>query len=154
MSSSGPQISPVRRFRGRFRPRHRPRFKGPSFNRMIPNIMTLLGLCAGLTSIKFAIEGRFGSAVVAIGVAAFIDGVDGRLARLLKAVTRFGAEFDSLADFLCFGVAPALVLYLWSLQTLARVWFHAVPDVCSMHGAAPGQVQRGPRWRALASLCL
>jgi len=113
---SGGDPRPARLLRGRFRRRHRPRLKGPSFNRMIPNIMTLLGLCAGLTSIRFAIEGRFGSAVAAIAVAAFIDGVDGRLARLLKAVTRFGAEFDSLADFLCFGVAPALVLYLWSLQ--------------------------------------
>ena len=92
------------------------RFKGPSFNRLIPNIMTLLGLCAGLTGIRFALDGRFGAAVVAIAVAACIDGLDGRLARLLKATSRFGAEFDSLADFLCFGVAPALVLYLWSLE--------------------------------------
>ena len=108
---------PDRRFprfrRGR---RRRARFKGPSFNRLIPNIMTLIGLCAGLTSIRFALDGRFGSAVVAIAVAACIDGLDGRLARLLKATSRFGAEFDSLADFLCFGVAPALVLYLWSLE--------------------------------------
>jgi CDP-diacylglycerol--serine O-phosphatidyltransferase len=84
---------------------------------MIPNLLTMLGLCAGLTSMRFAIEGRFGSAVVAIAVAACIDGLDGRIARLLKATSRFGAEFDSLADFLCFGVAPAFVLYLWSLQT-------------------------------------
>ncbi len=78
--------------------------------------MTLLGLCAGLTSVRFAIEGRFGAAAGAIVVAALIDGVDGRLARLLKATSRFGAEFDSLADFMGFGVAPAFVLYLWSLQ--------------------------------------
>ncbi len=78
--------------------------------------MTLLGLCAGLTSMRFALEGKFGPAVVAVAVAACIDGLDGRLARLLKAVTRFGAEFDSLADFLCFGVAPAFIIYLWSLQ--------------------------------------
>ena len=96
--------------------RIRPRFKGPSFNRMIPNIMTLLGLCAGLTGMRFALEGRFGSAAVALVVAGCIDGLDGRLARLLKATSRFGAEFDSLADFLCFGVAPAFILYLWSLQ--------------------------------------
>jgi CDP-diacylglycerol---serine O-phosphatidyltransferase len=108
---------PDRRFRRlRRRQRRRARFKGPSFNRVIPNIMTLLGLCAGLTSIRFGLDGRFGSAVVAIAVAACIDGLDGRLARLLKATSRFGAEFDSLADFLCFGVAPALVLYLWSLE--------------------------------------
>jgi CDP-diacylglycerol--serine O-phosphatidyltransferase len=83
---------------------------------VIPNIMTLLGLCAGLTAIRFAIEARFGAAAVSILVAGCIDGLDGRLARLLKATSRFGAEFDSLTDFLCFGVAPAIVLYLWSLE--------------------------------------
>jgi CDP-diacylglycerol--serine O-phosphatidyltransferase len=83
---------------------------------MIPNLMTMVGLCAGLTAIRFAIEGRFGASAVAIAVAAAIDGLDGRLARLLKATSRFGAEFDSLSDFVCFGVAPALVLYLWSLE--------------------------------------
>ena len=87
-----------------------------SFNRLIPNIMTLLGLCAGLTSMRYALEARFGSAAVALLVAAFIDGLDGRLARLLKATSRFGAEFDSLADFCCFGIAPAFILYIWSLQ--------------------------------------
>jgi CDP-diacylglycerol---serine O-phosphatidyltransferase len=100
----------------RFRPRQRPRYKGPSFNRVVPNLLTMLGLCAGLTSMRFALEGRFGSAAVAITVAAAIDGLDGRLARLLKATSRFGAEFDSLSDFLCFGVAPPFTLYLWSLQ--------------------------------------
>src|SRR3954454_6408127 len=110
-------LSPIHRLRRyRPRPRKRPRFKGPSFNRMIPNLMTLLGLCAGLTAMRFGLEGRFGSAAVAILVAGAIDGLDGRLARLLKATSRFGAEFDSLADFLCFGVAPAFILYLWSLQ--------------------------------------
>jgi CDP-diacylglycerol--serine O-phosphatidyltransferase len=108
-------VSPNTRLR-RLRPRARPRFKGQSFNRIIPNLMTLLGLCAGLTSMRFALEGRFGSAAVAIVVAGAIDGLDGRLARLLKATSRFGAEFDSLADFLCFGVAPAFTLYVWSLQ--------------------------------------
>jgi CDP-diacylglycerol---serine O-phosphatidyltransferase len=83
---------------------------------MIPNLMTMLGLCAGLTAMRFGLEGRFGPAAVAITVAAVIDGLDGRLARLLKATSRFGAEFDSLSDFLCFGVAPPFVLYLWSLQ--------------------------------------
>ncbi len=83
---------------------------------MIPNIMTMLGLCAGLTAMRFALDERFGDAAAAVVVAGAIDGLDGRLARLLKAVTRFGAEFDSLADFLCFGVAPAFILYLWSLR--------------------------------------
>ena len=109
------RVSPINRLR-RLRPRARPRFKGQSFNRIVPNLLTLLGLCAGLTSMRFAFEGRFGSAAVAIVVAGAIDGLDGRLARLLKATSRFGAELDSLADFLCFGVAPAFILYLWSLQ--------------------------------------
>jgi CDP-diacylglycerol--serine O-phosphatidyltransferase len=119
-----PMISPIQRFGGRLKgrlrprlgPRVRPRFSGPSFNRMIPNLLTMLGLCSGLTGMRFALEGRFGAAAVAILVAAVIDGLDGRLARLLKATSRFGAEFDSLADFVCFGVAPAFILYLWSLQ--------------------------------------
>jgi CDP-diacylglycerol--serine O-phosphatidyltransferase len=116
MNLSGPQR--IRRLRYRLRARPRPRFKGLSFNRVIPNLLTMIGLCAGLTSIRFALDGRFASAAIAITVAGCIDGLDGRLARLLKATSRFGAEFDSLADFLCFGVAPALVLYLWSLQAL------------------------------------
>ena len=109
--------NPMRRFSRRLRTRQRPRIKGPSFNRMIPNLLTMLGLCAGLTSMRYALEGRFGAAVVAIAVAAGIDGLDGRIARMLKATSRFGAEFDSLADFLCFGVAPGFVLYLWTLQS-------------------------------------
>jgi CDP-diacylglycerol--serine O-phosphatidyltransferase len=111
----GPRVSPIKRLRG-LRPRARPRFKGQSFNRIVPNLMTLIGLCAGLTSLRFALESRFGAAAVAIVVAGAIDGLDGRLARLLNATSRFGAEFDSLTDFLCFGVAPAFTLYLWSLN--------------------------------------
>jgi CDP-diacylglycerol--serine O-phosphatidyltransferase len=111
----GARVSPIRRLR-RLRPRARPRYKGPSFNRIVPNLLTLLGLCAGLTAMRFALETRFGAAAVAICVAAAIDGLDGRLARLLKATSRFGAEFDSLTDFVCFGVAPAFTLYIWSLQ--------------------------------------
>ena len=103
--------------------RRRPRFEGLSFNRMIPNIMTMFGLCAGLVAIRFAIDARWSQAATFIVVAAVIDGLDGRLARLLKATTRFGAEFDSLADFLSFGVAPALVLYLWSMQTVGPLGF-------------------------------
>jgi len=114
---------PLHRFRRRFRPRTRPRFEGLSFNRLIPNIMTMFGLCAGLVAIRFAIEDRWPQAAGLIVVAAVIDGLDGRLARLLKATSRFGAEFDSLADFLSFGVAPALVLYLWSMQTVGPLGF-------------------------------
>jgi len=106
----------VRRLRRRLRPRTRPRFEGQSFNRLIPNLMTMLGLCCGLVAIRFAFEGRFAPAATLIVVAGVIDGLDGRLARLLKATSRFGAEFDSLSDFLCFGVAPAFILYFWTMQ--------------------------------------
>jgi CDP-diacylglycerol--serine O-phosphatidyltransferase len=112
-----PRSPAVERWRQRLRRRSRPRFKGLSFNRLIPNLMTLVGLCAGLTAIRFALMGRWDAAAAAIVIAGVIDGIDGRIARLLKGTSRFGAEFDSLADFLCFGVAPALVLYLWTLQT-------------------------------------
>jgi CDP-diacylglycerol--serine O-phosphatidyltransferase len=108
---------------GRKRPARRPRLAGLSFNKMLPNLMTLMGLCIGLSSVRFALDGRFGSAVIAIAVAGAIDGLDGRLARLLKATSRFGAEFDSLADFLCFGVAPGLILYLWSLENWGAIGF-------------------------------
>ena len=108
---------PLRRTR-RLRPRARPRYRGPSFNRIIPNLMTMVGLCAGLTAMRFALEGRFEEAAIAITAAGVIDGLDGRLARLLKGTSHFGAEFDSLSDFACFGVAPGLTLYEWSLQRL------------------------------------
>lgn len=101
----------------------RPRYRGPSLNRLIPNILTMLGLCAGLVGIRFAFEGQFGPAAAMIVAAAVIDGLDGRIARLLKGTSAFGAEFDSLSDFLCFGVAPALVLYLWSMQEVGHLFF-------------------------------
>jgi CDP-diacylglycerol--serine O-phosphatidyltransferase len=113
--SDAPRGGEVHRLRGRFA-RRRPRVAGLSFNQLIPNILTLIGLCAGLTAIRFGLDGRYGAAIAAIALAAAIDGLDGRIARLLKATSRFGAEFDSLSDFACFGVAPALVLYFWSLQ--------------------------------------
>ncbi|MCC7283450.1 MAG: phosphatidylcholine/phosphatidylserine synthase [Acetobacteraceae bacterium] len=113
----GPRAQAIRKWRARLRARRRPRLKGISFNRMLPNLLTLIGLCFGLTAIRFALEGRFPAAATAIVVAGVIDGLDGRLARLLKGTSRFGAEFDSLSDFLCFGVAPALVLYIWTLES-------------------------------------
>jgi CDP-diacylglycerol--serine O-phosphatidyltransferase len=94
----------------------RARQRSVPFRILIPNIVTLLGLCIGLTSIRMAFEGRFEYALIAIGAAAVIDGLDGRMARLLKASSRFGAELDSLSDFVCFGVAPAIVLYLWGFS--------------------------------------
>lgn len=94
----------------------RPRVKGISFNRMIPNILTLLGLCAGLIGIRSAIHGDFATAVLAILIAGCFDGLDGRIARLLRGTSRFGAELDSLADFLSFGIAPCFILYMWALK--------------------------------------
>ena len=88
---------------------------------LIPNMVTVLGMCIGLTSIRMAIEGRFELALAAIGGAAVLDGLDGRMARLLKASSRFGAELDSLSDFVCFGVAPAIVLYLWGFSSASSL---------------------------------
>jgi CDP-diacylglycerol--serine O-phosphatidyltransferase len=90
--------------------------RGFSINRLIPNILTLAALCSGLTGIRFALQGEMRLAVIAIIVAAIFDALDGRVARRLGVTSRFGAELDSLSDFLCFGVAPALVLYLASLS--------------------------------------
>ncbi len=85
---------------------------------LVPNFFTLVGLCAGLTSIRMGIEGRYDLALAAIVFAAFLDGIDGRIARLLKASSRFGAELDSLADFVNFGVAPAFLVFNWGLADL------------------------------------
>jgi len=97
------------------------RLCGFSVNRLIPNVLTLLALCAGMTAIRFAMNGNFEAACYAIIVAGVFDGLDGRMARLLKSTSRFGAELDSLSDFISFGVAPALVLYLWTMAALHSV---------------------------------
>ena len=98
-------------------PSGRPRrFRAVPVRTMVPNVITLLALCAGLTAIRLAAEGTFEWAVYAIVFAAVLDGIDGRVARLLKGTSRFGAELDSLADFVNFGVAPAVTLYFWSLH--------------------------------------
>jgi len=99
----------------------RERLKGLPFNRMIPNILTLLALCAGLTAIRYGLEERWEHAGLALLVAAILDGLDGRIARVLKGASKFGAELDSLSDFICFGVAPALLLYMWTLSGAGRV---------------------------------
>jgi CDP-diacylglycerol--serine O-phosphatidyltransferase len=85
---------------------------------LVPNFFTLLGLCAGLTSIRMSIEGRYELALAAIVFAALLDGIDGRVARLLKASSRFGAELDSLADFVNFGVAPTFLIFTWGFKDL------------------------------------
>ena len=89
-----------------------------SLNRMIPNILTLLALCAGMTAIRLALTQRFEAAVTAIIIAGVLDGLDGRIARLLKGISSFGAQLDSLSDFVSFGVAPALLLYVWTMSQL------------------------------------
>jgi CDP-diacylglycerol--serine O-phosphatidyltransferase len=101
-------------------------FKPVPVRVIIPNIITLIALCLGLTAIRLAFEGRYEPAVVAIVVAALLDGVDGRVARLLKGTSRFGAELDSLADFVNFGVTPALILYSFLLNELKAVGWIAV----------------------------
>jgi CDP-diacylglycerol--serine O-phosphatidyltransferase len=97
---------------------------GLSLRAMLPNAITAAALASGLTGIRFAMSGDWNLAVYAIILAGLLDGIDGRIARLLRAQSRFGAELDSLADSLSFGVAPALILYLWSIQDLPRLgWF-------------------------------
>lgn len=100
---------------------------GLTLRALLPNAITAAALCSGLTGIRFAINGEWRMALFAIILAGMLDGIDGRIARLLKAQSRFGAELDSLADSLSFGMAPALVLYLWSLNDLPRFgWFAAL----------------------------
>jgi CDP-diacylglycerol--serine O-phosphatidyltransferase len=94
---------------------------------LLPNFITLLSLCFGLTGIRMAVEDRLDLALYAIVFAAVLDGVDGRIARLVKGTSRFGAELDSLADFVNFGVAPALILYFWGLHDLRSAgWIAAL----------------------------
>lgn len=101
------------------RQRRARRITGLSINRMIPNILTLLALCAGMTAIRYALSDNYPAAAVAILVAGVLDGLDGRVARLLKSTSPFGAQLDSLSDFVCFGIAPAIMLYLWTMEHLA-----------------------------------
>lgn len=101
--------------------------RGLSLRAVIPNAITAAALCAGLTGIRFAIAADWDKAILAVILAGVLDGIDGRIARLLNAQSRFGAEMDSLADSLSFGMAPALILYLWALQDWARFgWFAAL----------------------------
>jgi CDP-diacylglycerol---serine O-phosphatidyltransferase len=99
-------------------PPFRRRFKAIPVRTLVPNLITLLALCAGLTAIRVAVENKLDLALAAIVFAALLDGIDGRIARMLKGTSRFGAELDSLADFVNFGVAPALILYFWGLHDL------------------------------------
>ena len=87
---------------------------------LLPNILTLFGVCIGLTSIRFALDGKFEFAIIAIIFAALIDGLDGRIARLIKGTSKVGKELDSLTDMISFGVAPAFIMYFWKLNTLGK----------------------------------
>jgi CDP-diacylglycerol---serine O-phosphatidyltransferase len=103
------------------RPRLRRPAQGLPLRAVAPNAVTALALCSGLSGVRFAISGQFQIAVAMVIVAAVLDGIDGRIARLVRGESRFGAELDSLSDAISFGVAPALILYLWSLAALPRV---------------------------------
>src|ERR1700726_2693047 len=96
----------------------RRRFRRIPVRMLVPNVITLLAICAGLTAIRLSTEGRMELAVAAIVFAAALDGIDGRVARMIKGQSKFGAELDSLADFVNFGVAPGLILYFWQLHEL------------------------------------
>jgi CDP-diacylglycerol---serine O-phosphatidyltransferase len=101
--------------------------RGIPLRAVVPNAVTALALCVGLTSVRFAIAGEWDKAIFAIVGAGVLDGMDGRIARMLRGQTRFGAELDSLSDVIAFGVAPAIVLHLWSLQHLPRFgWLFAL----------------------------
>jgi CDP-diacylglycerol--serine O-phosphatidyltransferase len=102
------------------------RFRNIPLRVVLPNLVTLLALCMGLTSIRYAIDGKFETAVTAVMAAAVLDGLDGRLARAIKGTSRFGAELDSLSDFVDFGVAPALLRYLWSMHEIKGLGWFAV----------------------------
>lgn len=111
----------------------RQRFKAIPFRLIAPNVVTLLALCLGLTAMRFGVEGRFQAATICLLVAALLDGVDGRLARLLRGTSRFGAELDSLSDFVCFGVATGFVLWLFVLGGLGSFgWIVVLTLACAM----------------------
>ncbi len=98
-----------------------PRFKGQTLSKLIPNLITVAATCAGLTGVRFALDEKWEYAVIAVGVAMVLDGLDGSMARLLKSASDFGAELDSLSDFVAFGVSPAFILYFWSLDALGGI---------------------------------
>ena len=118
---------------------------------ILPNIMTLVGVCIGLTSIKFAFDGRFELSVIAVLIAAIIDGLDGRIARLIKATSKVGKELDSLTDVISFGVAPAFIMYFWALDNIGRFgWLISlIYVVCVALRLARFNVSTGgePSWR-------
>lgn len=100
------------------------KFSEVPFRKLVPNIVTMLALCSGMTSIRYSLQENWTKAVLLIFLAALLDGLDGRLARMLKASSKFGAELDSLSDFISFGVAPAILMFQWCLFDLPKIgWF-------------------------------
>ena len=118
---------------------------------LLPNMLTLIGVCIGLTSIRFALSGEFHLAIIAIIIAALIDGLDGRIARLIKGTSKVGKELDSLTDMISFGVAPAFIMYFWKLNTLGRFgWLLClIYVICVALRLARFNVNTGqaPSWR-------
>ena len=118
---------------------------------ILPNMLTLIGVCIGLSSIRFALDGKFEFAIIAIMFAALIDGLDGRIARLIKGTSKVGKELDSLTDVISFGVAPAFIMYFWKLNTLGRFgWLLClIYVICVALRLARFNVNTGqaPSWR-------
>ena len=118
---------------------------------ILPNMLTLIGVCIGLSSIRFALDGKFEFAIIAIILAALIDGLDGRIARLIKGTSKVGKELDSLTDMISFGVAPAFIMYFWKLNELGRFgWLVClIYVICVALRLARFNVNTGgdPSWR-------
>ena len=118
---------------------------------ILPNMLTLIGVCIGLTSIRFALDGSYEFAIIAIIIAAVIDGLDGRIARLIKGTSKVGKELDSLTDMISFGVAPAFIMYFWKLNELGRFgWLVClIYVICVALRLARFNVNSGgePSWR-------
>ena len=109
------------------------KLKSLPFRKIAPNLVTMLALCAGVTSIRYAIQDEWSKAIICIFLAAFFDMLDGRVARMLKASSKFGAELDSLSDFVSFGVAPAILIYQWTLYDFPKFgWFFCLLFVIGM----------------------
>ncbi len=105
------------------------RLKSLSFNRILPNMITLLAICAGLTAIRYGLSAQWDKSVLALVFAIVCDGLDGRVARMLRGTSKFGAELDSLADAINFGVVPAILIYLWAMQDAGRLGW----ALCLLH---------------------
>ena len=119
---------------------------------VVPSIISILGLCVGISSIKFALNSQFDYAVIAITIASIIDTMDGRIARLIKGTSKFGAELDSLIDFINFGVAPAITVYIWILKDLGNIgWllvlFHSVACCLRLARFNLGSKMNNEKWR-------